>query len=162
FFNAGEFRPDTSDGRRLLAHELTHVVQQAGGSSTALAAAASEIQRAPDEPSAPTAIGFSVSLDGLLLSVPDTITYKKGPKAPQILAILLRRLVGDQYKPGMEQEAAAMLGKFPLKRAGGLTATATAKGGEPIGPSTFALEPTLLLIDWLRKVKKLEVQLSEA
>ena len=27
-FNAGQFAPDTSDGRRLLAHELTHVVQQ--------------------------------------------------------------------------------------------------------------------------------------
>jgi Domain of unknown function (DUF4157) len=30
FFNAGEYRPDTTDGRRLLAHELTHVVQQSG------------------------------------------------------------------------------------------------------------------------------------
>lgn len=29
-FNSGEFRPDTTDGRRLLAHELTHVVQQSG------------------------------------------------------------------------------------------------------------------------------------
>ena len=28
YFNAGEFRPDTRDGRHLLAHELTHVVQQ--------------------------------------------------------------------------------------------------------------------------------------
>ena len=27
-FNAGEFSPDTLEGRRLLAHELTHVVQQ--------------------------------------------------------------------------------------------------------------------------------------
>jgi hypothetical protein len=31
FFSAGEFRPDTSDGRHLLAHELTHVVQQHHG-----------------------------------------------------------------------------------------------------------------------------------
>ncbi len=28
FFNAGEFSPDTRDGRHLFAHELTHVVQQ--------------------------------------------------------------------------------------------------------------------------------------
>jgi Domain of unknown function (DUF4157) len=27
-FDKGEYRPDTSDGRRLLAHELTHVIQQ--------------------------------------------------------------------------------------------------------------------------------------
>ena len=30
FFGAGEYRPDTSEGRRLVAHELTHVVQQGG------------------------------------------------------------------------------------------------------------------------------------
>ena len=30
-FGAGQFAPDTSAGRRLLAHELTHVVQQEGG-----------------------------------------------------------------------------------------------------------------------------------
>jgi len=27
-FNAGEYAPHTDNGRRLLAHELTHVVQQ--------------------------------------------------------------------------------------------------------------------------------------
>lgn len=31
FFRSGEYRPGTSGGRELLAHELTHVVQQTGG-----------------------------------------------------------------------------------------------------------------------------------
>ncbi|PWT81506.1 MAG: hypothetical protein C5B57_10330 [Blastocatellia bacterium] len=30
-FGSNEFRPDTPDGKKLLAHELTHVVQQTGG-----------------------------------------------------------------------------------------------------------------------------------
>jgi hypothetical protein len=30
-FGGGQYRPDTQDGKRLLAHELTHVVQQTGG-----------------------------------------------------------------------------------------------------------------------------------
>jgi len=36
YFNEGKFNPETSDGRRLLAHELTHVIQQgsAGTRST--------------------------------------------------------------------------------------------------------------------------------
>lgn len=34
FFNAGEYSPDTRDGRHLLAHELTHVVQQRSGQAT--------------------------------------------------------------------------------------------------------------------------------
>lgn len=33
-FADGEYRPDSSGGRRLLAHELTHVVQQSGGNKT--------------------------------------------------------------------------------------------------------------------------------
>ena len=30
-FGAGQYRPDDTDGKQLLAHELTHVVQQSGG-----------------------------------------------------------------------------------------------------------------------------------
>jgi hypothetical protein len=34
YFARGEYRPGTSDGDRLLAHELTHVVQQRGASTS--------------------------------------------------------------------------------------------------------------------------------
>ncbi len=40
-FGAGEYRPETRDGQRLLAHELTHTVQQSGGG------APSTVQRDP-------------------------------------------------------------------------------------------------------------------
>lgn len=33
-FGAGRFAPDTQEGKRLIAHELTHVVQQSGGDSS--------------------------------------------------------------------------------------------------------------------------------
>ncbi|MCW2999144.1 MAG: hypothetical protein JWN65_2693 [Solirubrobacterales bacterium] len=32
FFGRGEYRPHTTEGQQLLAHELTHVAQQAGSS----------------------------------------------------------------------------------------------------------------------------------
>lgn len=32
FFDSGEYRPDTREGRQVLAHELTHVIQQHGAS----------------------------------------------------------------------------------------------------------------------------------
>ncbi len=35
-FGVGRFAPETNEGRRLLAHELTHVVQQGGGSPNSL------------------------------------------------------------------------------------------------------------------------------
>ena len=31
FFNKGEYKPGAGDGRFLMAHELTHTVQQGGG-----------------------------------------------------------------------------------------------------------------------------------
>lgn len=34
YFDEGQYAPGSSDGDRLLAHELTHVVQQSGGSNT--------------------------------------------------------------------------------------------------------------------------------
>ncbi len=40
-FNAGQYRPDADSGRHLLAHELTHVVQQGGTGS------AGSVQRLP-------------------------------------------------------------------------------------------------------------------
>jgi hypothetical protein len=41
FFNAGEFRPDSEGGQRLIAHELAHVVQQRVPGATP------QVQRAP-------------------------------------------------------------------------------------------------------------------
>jgi hypothetical protein len=46
-FGAGHFAPRTPRGQRLLAHELTHVVQQTGSSPTGPAGLDHRIQRAP-------------------------------------------------------------------------------------------------------------------
>ncbi|MEL6867191.1 MAG: DUF4157 domain-containing protein, partial [Bacteroidota bacterium] len=52
YFNQGEYQPNTHDGQKLLAHELTHVVQQNGNGQSA-AASAPNVQKA----CGPTAIG---------------------------------------------------------------------------------------------------------
>ena len=55
-FGAGQFAPGTSAGRRLMAHELTHVVQQSGsegsraGRGVGPGDPAVVLQRAPDKP----------------------------------------------------------------------------------------------------------------
>ena len=57
-FAAGQFEPSTGAGRRLLAHELTHVVQQSGadrrergrGAASASASGAEVLQRTPAAP----------------------------------------------------------------------------------------------------------------
>ena len=68
-FGAGEYTPETAAGRRLLAHELTHVAQQgaARGHGAAIAgrdlhpAATGMLQRAPNDPQ-----GFINEHKGLL------------------------------------------------------------------------------------------------
>jgi hypothetical protein len=46
FFNAGQYQPRARTGRQLLAHELTHTVQQTGGSRVA---ARARVQRMTEE-----------------------------------------------------------------------------------------------------------------
>ena len=49
-FSAGQFAPGTHEGRRLIGHELTHVVQQSGfNGAIGTRAVSSTIQRAPNQ-----------------------------------------------------------------------------------------------------------------
>ncbi|MBN2002208.1 MAG: DUF4157 domain-containing protein [Anaerolineae bacterium] len=54
-FNEGEYQPGTAGGRRLLAHELTHVVQQ-GGAGELKRKAPAEAARAIDKPLCPECV----------------------------------------------------------------------------------------------------------
>jgi hypothetical protein len=50
YFNAGKFNPDSADGKRLLAHELTHVLQQGyAGSDSVQRSSTPEIQTACED-----------------------------------------------------------------------------------------------------------------
>ena len=154
-FGAGRYNPSTGSGQQLLAHELAHVVQQRGTPNSG------SLRRAPDDPEQPAAqVGLSVSISGLTFHVPEEITFKSGRKTPQLLAIVLQRLLGPQYKLELVKE---VLAQFPIekfKRAGGFLDRKPAKGGEPIRMINLGIEPTLLLIGFL-KAKKLDLQISE-
>ncbi len=56
FFASGEFAPDTPAGQELLAHELTHVVQQGGGAGRSVMRINTSSSTSP-APSAPAAAG---------------------------------------------------------------------------------------------------------
>jgi len=79
-FGAGQYAPETGEGRHLLAHELTHVVQQNSAPSGAVAGmplAASVLSRAagdakPAAPAAPNATGENV--------VPGVVELKGNPE----------------------------------------------------------------------------------
>jgi hypothetical protein len=85
-FGAGGFAPQTQEGRRLLGHELAHVVQQSGGtrSGTSLNAR---------KPVAPASIGNSPS------SAPPPLSAAIFSATP---GVLLQRSPTDSPKPGPE------------------------------------------------------------
>jgi hypothetical protein len=80
FFNAGEFNPHSSAGRHLLAHELTHVVQQSGNQGP-------QIQRACGTAAIGTHAGCTthmpIFLDGYPTFgfAPDCDTFAAGQEA---------------------------------------------------------------------------------
>jgi peptidoglycan hydrolase-like protein with peptidoglycan-binding domain len=47
YFNSGKYRPEISDGQRLLAHELTHVVQQGAGGAVKTGSAGHRVSSHP-------------------------------------------------------------------------------------------------------------------
>jgi hypothetical protein len=55
YFNKGQYQPETDSGKHLLAHELTHVVQQQGGGSNQNSASRQiMLQGTGEQPAAPT------------------------------------------------------------------------------------------------------------
>ncbi|MBO9618712.1 MAG: DUF4157 domain-containing protein [Niabella sp.] len=68
YFNEGKYRPDTFTGRHLLAHELTHVMQQQNGS---ILCKSSDISATKSQP--PVAV-----MEGEAASKPETIEKEAG------------------------------------------------------------------------------------
>jgi Domain of unknown function (DUF4157)/OmpA family len=112
-FGAGQFEPGTHEGRRLLAHELTHVVQQSGHVSP-------QIQRQPDddkkEPS--SEIGKSLNKNELFQKLPKLARDKildEIDKAPETItkAVLDKIIdlapIDPQYKDGLKKVGEAII-----------------------------------------------------
>jgi hypothetical protein len=155
-FGAGEWSPGTAAGRRLLAHELAHVAQAQPARAPVLR------RKEPDSPTGgpPTAVGMSVSMNGLHFDVPATMTYAAGRRTPQLLAIVLKRLLGDAYKPGWEPAIETELDKAKLTRFGGFKQPGTAKVGEAVGPIQMGLGAALIVLDFL-SAKKITTVLTD-
>ena len=64
-FNSGQYSPESDSGKKLMAHELTHVVQQSGGSKA-------NVQRKIEVPAGTelNAMGFTVSKSGNTYTCP--------------------------------------------------------------------------------------------
>lgn len=83
-FNAGEYNPDSSVGQRLIAHELTHVVQQGAASET-------PVQRAQEDAPADVAVQRS----------PDGVIQREGKRVNSLIAFWeSQKVLNAPKKPG--------------------------------------------------------------
>jgi hypothetical protein len=100
FFGQGQFRPATTEGKRLIAHEAAHTVQQSGGS-----AAARKIQRAP-EGTVPQPVATTKTL--AKASEGWAIDFSKSPGVLTVPRLELPRIAG-----ALKGEANAAIGFNP-------------------------------------------------
>lgn len=114
-FGAGRFAPDTQPGQRLLAHELTHVVQQRGGFSPA-------IQRQPEgedkEKGPQSDLGKEINKNETFQKLPKFARDKildEIDKLPQTATqamvdkIIDLAPIDPQYKEGLKKAAEAII-----------------------------------------------------
>ena len=104
YFGDGAFDPRSLVGLRLIAHEVVHTIQQASpGRSPTIQRDVPTGQTAdtgPDNIASPPQARISVRLSGITVR-PINGTWGAGDRLPQATAILLRRLVGNSYRPEM-------------------------------------------------------------
>lgn len=117
-FGAGQFAPQTNEGQRLIAHELTHVIQQSGTSKSG------QIQREvpggnAEKKSPDKQESGEVVVEGL-----KTVAEQAKDNNPQVKKVIIepieKKLKGEWNRLGSGEKAATIgLGAATLGMAGG-------------------------------------------
>jgi Holliday junction resolvase-like predicted endonuclease len=167
YFAPGRFDTRSASGRQLLAHELAHVVQSNPVSDSSLAvhrwdpsqgnAPAAESTR--NASATPPRAALQVSFSGMTFTPPGELTFAPGPKLPQGLAIVLRRLIGDQYRPGLETALLDHL-RATLTGFGVLGLDGSSDGSDPLIPIRVDAWVSSAIVGWIRQ-QGYEVGLTE-
>jgi Domain of unknown function (DUF4157) len=150
-FASGRYANGSPAGDRLLAHELAHTLQPAS---------ASTIHR--DEAAAPQQFvaTMSVSLEGLHFEFPRQ-SLSKGASRTQMMAAILRRLLGEQYRSGIEDEVLKEIDATNTRTTGHLQKSSVAGGGEQMQAVNINLAATLIVFAFLRK-KNFTIAISDS
>lgn len=124
FFAAGRYNPHSGEGQRLLAHELTHAVQQSGGAA-GLSAAPRAVARQPQPGDPPKA------------ATPAAPTDAKKPQAGQVTVPVPPAKIPDLKLPPALAAQAAAPGAQPPAAA----PAQAAPSAQPAAPSPAPLAP---------------------
>lgn len=112
----------------------------------------------------PAPAAMSASLSGLVFRVQEGTVYIPGPKRNQAMAIVINRLIGGQYRPGMEIEfEAELVTAHPeFEGSGAFSETAgTAEANEEVGVLTLDAAVAGALVQLLEETHHLRVDLTD-
>ncbi len=127
-FGADEYRPESPEGRKLLAHELTHTVQQRGGEASTLRR---KPRRFPDnDPIHQPILEQYRREEGLPESGIDPLTGR--PVGPSPAAIKYGPWPGDVATPASKPSLAAVPEALPLASCGKVTPGMDPAKADPI------------------------------
>ncbi len=140
-FNEGEYRPTTEDGKRVLAHELTHVRQQTDGAVSLLP------EDGADRRGTATPVGGSVHVQPTLeVSSPDDPAEREAERVAEAVVAMDDATGGRNETDGTDDPDVAVRSSNPPGRSSsdvGLSETAETAvregvrgGGRPLPPGT--------------------------
>lgn len=150
--DGAHYAPGTPGGARLLAHELAHTLQAAPSSIWVLMRDAPSDQSDAQGTTLKGGVSMSVSMDGLRFQFTDVV-LKEGSPRLQILALILRRLVGEQYKSGLEQSVSDKLNRPSIEASGLLNIDAHPAPGKRLTTIAIDLGATVDLLNALGELK---------
>ncbi|PID86946.1 MAG: hypothetical protein CSB13_01865 [Chloroflexi bacterium] len=155
-FAKEHYQPHTQQGRHLIAHELTHVLQQTCGNGK------TTIQRKKDDKRAheliPTAT-LKFTPDGVWFIAPAEATFKRGRTAPQLLKIALKALLKDEFPDALISPLMERLYSRKFAHTRHFEKNTKAGKEEKITKFAIMFNAFIFIIDYLQS-KNLTLQLS--
>jgi len=114
YFNSGQYRPETATGRRLLAHELTHTLQQ---SRSKQADSETTIRRSPDSDAKDLSKKLHDGLTAAKVDEPALLTLLDGMGRDPAKTALLKSNYKKEYASELEADIRQKVSAANLNRA---------------------------------------------
>lgn len=150
--DGAHYAPGTPGGALLLAHELAHTLQAAPSCIWVLMRDTPSDQSDTQGTTLQGGVSMSVTMDGLRFQFTN-VTLKEGSPRLQLLALMLRRLVGEQYKNGLENTVSEKLNMPSIEATGLLDINAPSSPGKKVTNIAIDLGATTDLLNVLNDLK---------
>ncbi|WP_233841155.1 DUF4157 domain-containing protein [Dyella sp. 2HG41-7] len=150
--DGAHYAPGTPGGMLLLAHELAHALQAGPSSIWILMRDTPSDQSDTKGTTLEGGVSMSVTMDGLRFQFTN-VTLKEGSPRLQLLALILRRLVGEQYKTGLENTVSDKLNMPSIEASGLLNINAPSSPGKKVTQIAIDLGATTDLLNVLKALQ---------